>query len=401
MKMQRALMWLGGLGLWSAGACSSAQEGLGQGSPCTADAECASGLACLSGSCQPDPCGSCGPDEICSEAHQCVPQLTGCDEVCAAGTYCSAAGECIPDGTCQDDADCGTGLVCDEDAQVCVPGGDCGANEFEITKLPPNLLIVLDRSGSMDAEVPNSGGQTRWEVAGAAIAQLLVDYAATVSFGLDLFSACTGNGCAPGTIVLPIGSAPADIDQTIAQTALCDSGDPETVIGGSLQALVGEASLQVAGRDNAILLITDGQDNCGGGGPQAAAALLGQPVAVTTYVVGFSGDVNAGELDAIAQAAGTAPYYQADDAMQLSAALSSIAASVASCSYTLDMPPEGDIYVFFNDDPQQIPQDGQDGWTYDPSTNTITFHGAACDQIQNGIVTDIDIVFGCAAPTPE
>jgi von Willebrand factor type A domain-containing protein len=401
MKLRHGALGLLWLGIAAGGACSSAEEGLAEGEACSADAECASGLACLDGACRPDPCASCTADEICTDEHVCVPQLAGCDEACAGGTFCSAVGECIPDGTCKDDADCGTGLVCDEDQAICVPGGDCGANEFQLEKLPPNMLIVLDRSGSMDSDVPNSGGKSRWQVASEAIAQLLVDYDATVSFGLDLFSACTGNGCAPGTIVLPIGSTAAAINQEIAATQLCNSGDPETVIGGSLQVLLGEQSLQAAGRDNAILLITDGQDNCGGGGAQAAAALLAQPVPVTTYVVGFSGDVNAGELDAIAQAAGTAPYYQADDAMQLSAALSSIAASVASCTYTLDSAPDGAIYVFFNDDPQQIPQSSSDGWTYDPATNTITFHGAACDQIQDGTVTDIDIVFGCAAPTPE
>jgi hypothetical protein len=223
-----------------------------------------------------------------------------------------------------------------------------------------------------------------------------------VNFGLVLFSACTEGGCAPGTIVVPIGGDAATINDEIANTALCDSGNPETVIGGTLEALLGEPSLQAPGRDNAVLLVTDGHDNCSGGGAEAAAALLAQAVPVTTYVVGFSGDVNADELDAIAAAAGTAPYFQADNAAQLDAAFQAIAGSVGTCSYVLDPAPPGDeIFVFLNDDPGGVAADPVDGWSFDADTNTLTFNGASCDAIMSGEVTDIDVVYGCNVLPPE
>jgi hypothetical protein len=58
------------------------------------------------------------------------------------------------------------------------------------------------------------------------------------------------------------------------------------------------------------------------------------------------------------------------------------------------------IYVFFDDDPAGVPLNALDGWTYDPVTNTITFHGSACAGIQLGTVTDVDVVFGCDVPVP-
>lgn len=324
-----------------------------------------------------------------------------CEPACQPPQFCSVAETCLDPGSCAGDPDCSAGTVCDPASAICVPGGDCGAEEFATTALPPNLLIALDRTGSMDSEVPNSGGKSRFQVASEAIATVLSDFAGTISFGLNVFSACTGGGCAPGIIVEPIGSSADAINQAIAQTTLCFSGENETVIGGTLQAMVGEPSLQVAGRDNAILLLTDGHDNCGGGGTEAAAALLAQAVPVTVYVVGFSGGVNAAELESIATAAGTAPYYQADDAAQLTAALQSIAGSVKTCSFTLSDTPTEDIYVFFNNDPAGVPQDAQNGWSYDPATNTLTFNGTACAAIESGTVEDIDVVFGCAAPTPD
>jgi hypothetical protein len=254
----------------------------------------------------------------------------------------------------------------------------------------------------MGKSVPNSGSKSRWQVASEAIASVLTKYGSKINFGLSLFSACKGNGCAPGVVNDPIPSTAATINGTIAGTSLCNSGDPETVVGGTLAAMVGESSLQQAGRDNIILLITDGADNCGGGGAAAAASLLAQAVPVKTFVVGFSGDVNASELTAIAQAAGTAPYYQADDATQLNTALNGIVAGVATCTYQLDQaPPSGGLWVFFNKDPAGVPSDPTNGWVYDPATNTLTFHGAACDSIKQGSVSDIQVIYSCSKPAPR
>ena len=344
----------------------------------------------------------CPQGTICASSGVCQSIASVCNLACDSGTYCSGVGECIAEGTCRDDVDCEEGFTCDTANEVCVPGLGCGAEEFDISAVPPNVLLVLDRTGSMDGDVPNSGGKDRWQVAQTAIENLLSAFSGDVRFGLNLFSACTGSGCAAGTIVVPIGSDPADINQAIASTGLCNSGDPETVIGGTLAAMVGESSLQDDGRDNVILLITDGQDNCSGGGAQAAADLLAQAVPVKTYVIGFSGDVDENELTAIATAAGTAPYFQANEPATLEAALQSIAANVATCTFALgSAPPDEDMYVFFNDEPGGVDEDATDGYTYDASTNSITFHGAACESIKEGTVADIDVVFGCPAPTPK
>jgi hypothetical protein len=326
---------------------------------------------------------------------------TGCSPSCPPGTFCSASGECIPNGSCKVTDDCSEGFECDPGSSTCTPGGDCGKKDFALTAKAPNLMIVLDRSGSMGKSVPDIG-KSRWAVASDAIAKMLVKYDGKIAFGLSLFSACGAQGCMPGKIDILIGAPVVMISSTIASTALCNSGKNETVIGGTLKALIGEPTLQAPDRDNVILLITDGQDNCGGGGAAAAKTLASQSVPVTTYVVGFSGDVNKSELTSIAQAAGTAPYFQADNGAQLDAALDAITASVATCTFTLDeVPPSSGLWVFFDKDPAGVAQGGNDGWTYDASTNSLTFHGAACDAIKQGKVTDIDVIYACTKPTPS
>ncbi|MBK7584392.1 MAG: VWA domain-containing protein [Myxococcales bacterium] len=325
----------------------------------------------------------------------------GCGGPCPGGTFCSPSGQCIADGTCSVDADCAAGLACDTTLGKCTPGGGCGAKPFQITALKPNVLIALDRSGSMGKSVPGAG-KSRWQVAQAALDKLFASYKDTIGFGLVMFSACNGPGCAPGKISNPIGSYTTDIQKSILASQLCNSGKAETVIGGTLNGLIGEVSLQVADRPNVIVLMTDGADNCGGGGAKAAAQLLAQAVPVKTYVVGFSGDVNAGELTAIAKAAGTAPYFQADTGTQLDTALSQIANNVATCTFKLDqVPPSGSLWVFFDKDPTGIAKDPNNGFDYDAASNTLTFNGASCAQIQQGKVTAIDVIYACSKPTPS
>ena len=320
------------------------------------------------------------------------------DTDCAAGQYCSAAGHCIGVGTCLTDVDCGTGrrcgaasltcldpeacvldgdceagLVCDEASDVCVPGG-CGGSEFGTTRLPPNMMIVLDRSGSMDGDVD---GRTRWDVAKEAVAEATWAFDDQIRFGLVTFSSCLAGGCSPGSIVVPIAdlsAAPINdflgpllgrgSPRGIPPFSLCDSGDPETSTGRTLFMLVGEPSLQERLRDNTVLLVTDGQESgdCTSGGengPAGAAALLAQDPPVRTYVVGFSRDVDAAQLTAIAVAGGTDAYYQADSAAELIAALSDIAGREVTCDFLLegDVPDPSEIFVYFNDDPAGIPPD--------------------------------------------
>jgi hypothetical protein len=343
------------------------------------------------------------------------------DDDCPDGEVClPGSAECGPPGSCIVDDDCPDGQICEDG--TCMIGGDCGGFVFVIEAVPPNLLIMLDRSGSMDADVPNTN-LNRWEVAKLAIEQVTTNFDDKIRFGLATYSACTGNGCAPGTIVVPIADQNAGaINGFLATTVgagsnngqnvnddglieyLCDSGDPETNTGTSLNVQVGNPALQDPERDNSILLITDGAESgdCiedGVDGTVAASNLFGQAIPVKTFAVGFGG-ANLDEINAIAAAGGTQMGYLADMAADLEMALDQIANAVATCTFELDqVPPDAaEIYVFFDKDPAGVPNDPNSGWTYDPMTNTVTFHGAACDAIKAGTVADIDIVYGCNEP---
>ena len=341
------------------------------------------------------------------------------DGDCPDGQHCAAmSGVCLPPDGCLLPGDCDGGYTCEDG--TCTIGG-CGGFQFMLEVVPPNVMILLDRSGSMDGDVPNSN-QNRWEVAVQVIETVTDAFNDQIRFGLATYSSCLAGGCSAGAIVVPLLPMNANNIQTFLATTkgagsndgmqvdgdglvryLCDSGNPETSTGVSLAALVGEPTLLDADRQNAVLLITDGGESseCTDvvDGPGGAAMLFAQDPSVLTFAVGM-GDAQSPQLDAIAQAGGTAVSYLALDPMALEMALESVLQTIASCTFTLDQVPADatQIYVFFDKMEPGIPNDPVDGWTYDPVTNSVTFHGMSCDDIKSGAVVDVDIVYGCNMP---
>ena len=342
------------------------------------------------------------------------------DEDCPPGEHCGeASGECLGPTGCVFDGDCDEGFTCEEGE--CSIGGDCGGFAFELTRTEPNLMVLLDRSGSMSGDVSGTG-LNRWEVATEAIFQVTTEFDADIRFGLTTYSSCIPGGCSAGTTEVGLAPNNAAAIQAFLDTTkgagsldgqgvgidgliryLCDSGRPETSTGVSLQGLVGDPSLQDETRPNAVLLLTDGGESseCTGqiNGPGGALALFSQDPPVRTFAVGMGG-ASLAQLEQIAIAGGTAEAYFADEPASLQQALGEIAGSVASCTFSLDeVPPDAAmIYVFFDLDPAGVPNDGMNGWTYDPVTNSITFHGTSCTALQDGSVVDVDIVYGCDQP---
>lgn len=280
-------------------------------------------------------------------------------------------------------------------------GDGCEAELFQSANVPANVLIVLDRSGSMNQDI---GGGTKWTVALEAIETFLGDFGNQARFGLMLYpgfdlSCDEGMNCATGTVFVDPGPMTAEaINESLDDAQTCSFGTPTAE---SLESLLDYSGLEDPTRDNYVLLITDGQSTCEDPIP-IVAALRDRDPEVRTYVLGFGDGVDPDELEAMAEAGGTAlpgdpAYYQADDAASLDQALQSIGGNFLSCSYSLDQPLDDpdQLYVLF--DGIQVPRDPghENGWDYDPVTNTVTFYGAACNALQSGDVTDLQLVYGC------
>nr|MBA2541731.1 VWA domain-containing protein [Deltaproteobacteria bacterium] len=147
---------------------------------------------------------ACPAGQTCSSQGICMPEgACVVEEDCADGTFCSGNQNCITDGNCVVDVDCGAGMLCGEDA-TCSIGG-CGGQLLDLTYVPPNLVLVVDRSCSMNSKIANTN-TTKWEAAVAAIETVVGDYADDVRWGLTLFPDTIGQSCAQdGAMPFPVG----------------------------------------------------------------------------------------------------------------------------------------------------------------------------------------------------
>lgn len=350
----------------------------------------------------------CGGTQICNPATmRCVASLSCQNHMqCGGEAYCNN-GTCAPNalrGPCDVDENCVGQERCE--ANRC----GCGGEQLGATAVPPNIVIALDRSGSMVTNtVPNSGGRSRWTVAKAAISQIADAYADEIRFGLTLWpgtnQSCTGSSqqqCQGvySPVSLP-GTANA-IDSALGAAGTCGLGTP---IAGTLNALAaqgGTLGLGDTARENFVLFVTDGaQNNCSGDEVAAVTALRNRTPSVRTFVVGFSGDVDATALNAIATAGGTArpgtpKYYQADDEDALLMAFQDIAGSIVACEYTLSVEPDSPDRLFVFVGSTQLNRDTThaNGWDYNATTKRLTFYGAACTTVRGG-AGNLVVSLGC------
>lgn len=304
----------------------------------------------------------------------------------------------------------------------------CGATGVPIEAIPPDMLVIFDRSCSMrrfyDSNQPVFGTgpndpKTRWYMAYNALDNIMTSYQNKVRFGLMAFPRpLKGCGDSPVVNVLPEITNRSNVLNKLAGVHpfdVCASGQQpaETPTSEALTAAKNAGVFDTATRPGFVLLMTDGMATCG-----ATAASLANKVSslaaqgVKTAVVGF-GDFDTPDAKAMLESMGLAggvnlvpPYYWfAQNPSALAAAIGEIVKNVVSCKFKLqDAPPDPNkLYAYF--DGQAVPADPNDGWVYNAAKQTVEFNGSACANLQSGSVQNVSIVFGCpdasCMPSPE
>jgi hypothetical protein len=264
----------------------------------------------------------------------------------------------------------------------------CTPGAVTLTAAEPEVMFVLDRSGSMSTAF--SGNESRWKVLTSALAASLPSVNETMAIGALLFpSGSSMEDCSlPGTANL----APA-LDHVQPLLSILESTSP----GGATPTAVAidAASAQLldvraATTARALVLATDGAPNCdsaldpntctcasGGGMCRrnadqclddartvahiAAVAAQGIP----TYVIGIADSGDAAQAD-------------------LETAISTIRDQVGACTYLTTSVPnaEGSITITFNGQTLPYDPDGGVGWSWSSKGNgEVLLLGATCATV--------------------
>ena len=184
---------------------------------------------------------------------------------------------------------------------------------------PParNLVIVLDVSGSMNAKL---GDSTRWKTALAMLEDVVSELPDDLKVGLRVYghrqSSKSAETCRDTQLVVPI--ARLDRERILKAASSLRPRGETPLIHSSLQAV---EDLTAAG-GGSVILITDGEESCGGDAKAAARAIEASGVNVALNIVGFTitGESVEAELGALAASTG-GRYYSAQDGAQLSRAV--------------------------------------------------------------------------------
>ena len=299
-----------------------------------------------------------------------------------------------------------------------VDGGNCGLKTTGLVPHPADLLLVLDKTGSltraMDSTSECATGSTtcqqRWATLVSGLNAVLTSSSSDVNWGLELFNSDGSCGVAAPEVPIAPGSAAAV--QAYIATVTPGGSTPTRV---AIDTAVTYLKTLTDTNGKYILLATDGEPNCGGGGGgrggggagttdvqntiTAIQTAAGPPNGFQTFVIGVG--VEAGNLTSFATAGGTGQYYPANSPDQLTTALNAIVGTVASCTFALGkVPPDpNNIVIQFNGDKTlRPPQDTThtNGWDYtSPSDNTVQVYGSWCDNVTNGTYSTSEVLMGC------
>jgi Mg-chelatase subunit ChlD len=278
----------------------------------------------------------------CAAESQDVVQGTGGQDA-GSDTSTGGSGGSVSDASIDNFIDVSTPV---EDAGI---GDGCASAVAEGELVPLDMLILLDRSGSMTTNA-------KWDSARTAIKGFADSVSGSVSLGLTYFPATGGDDCnelsyqTPDVAILPLPGNAAQIKASLLDATTTGATPMRPALEGTLLSLGNHLTANPLDQ-GVLVLVTDGDPGgCTANTITDVAAVAATSFAATpsirTFVVGMEG-ANFTNLDKVATAGGTVKSFDvgtgAGATQALVQALQQIRAESLSCEYVLPVPESGEL----------------------------------------------------------
>lgn len=316
-----------------------------------------------------------------------------------------------PPGAPQNDAVDADGDGIPDDQQVPDTSGEfCEEAFVRADRTTPDMMIVLDKSGSMQDE-------GRWNPSREAVKTITSELESSIRFGLMMFPGDEPGeddpGCNPGELFVPVNLDTAGAIASEVNGAESSGGTPtgETLDVALAHFTAAQDVPDIVVPPQFVLLVTDGQPTCPNGDgydttnadvrlANDAIRALGQ-IGVSTYVIGYdTQDDNdlSSVLDRFATLGGTERHRAVENQQELLDEFRAIAGEIVSCAYSLEAEPEDPAYVQVKLDGQQVNLNDADGWSLNGTT--VQLQGRACEQLQDGGEHTLSVQVRCTIVAP-
>ncbi|HTA19816.1 MAG TPA: vWA domain-containing protein [Polyangia bacterium] len=291
-------------------------------------------------------------------------------------------------------------------------GHNCGLQQYGLQNVPPDLLIVLDKSGSMandQTDTPCARGvacQSKWADMTAGINMVVAQTDTTIRWGLKYFSTDGNCGVAAGAAV-PIAANNA---AAIAGSIMMSMPKGNTPTAAAVASGATYLMSLTDPNPKYILLATDGEPNCGAGARKTgdsdaagaeAAVTMAAAAGIPVFVVGV-GNVDSAHMTLNALATnggrpqtGDPAFYPVTNTADLVSVLTKIGGQIASCSFSLGKAPPDPTNIAVYADGVRLAQSMTNGWEYGAGMTSVELYGAACDNVKSKATKDVQAVFGC------
>lgn len=347
------------------------------------------------------------------------------------GTFPTAGGTGTPTGTGTPPGT-GTGPGSFGPGTGTNPGGnvnaECASVKAQADKLPLEMIVVLDKSGSMCEYTQNTDPRdcnnpaSKWKVVTKALEGFFRSFeSAEITVSLIAFP--NGNECAASTYQTPIErqKLPTGADALVAKmNGLAPNGTTPTTPaaeGAVNYAKTVDAALKGKGK-TVIVFATDGlPQGCTNNTIASAGNVVGAvSTTIKSYVIGVGNlltplnelAVKGGTSKAILVSTANTTQASAD----LTAALAAIRGASLACEYAMPAAPAGqtlDInkvnvqFTLQGGSPETLPYSADcsnpKGWRYDnaQTPTKISLCQNACDNVKSvaGTQAKLDVVLGC------